>query len=44
MPAVVVANGGGADFGGKITYHVVVCAIVAATGGLMFGYDIGISG
>jgi MFS transporter, SP family, sugar:H+ symporter len=31
-------------FEGKVTIYVVICAIVAATGGLMFGYDIGISG
>lgn len=42
------STGGGADgdveFEGKITWYVVLCAIIAATGGLMFGYDIGISG
>ncbi|XP_078156545.1 sugar transport protein 8-like [Carex rostrata] len=44
MPAVVISNGNAVDFGGKITYYVILCAVVAATGGLMFGYDIGISG
>ncbi|KAJ1695169.1 hypothetical protein LUZ63_011867 [Rhynchospora breviuscula] len=45
MPAIAVSGGGGGDdFGGKVTFHVIICAIVAATGGLMFGYDIGISG
>ncbi|PKU65449.1 sugar transport protein 8 [Dendrobium catenatum] len=29
---------------GKFTFYVAICAIIAATGGLMFGYDIGISG
>ncbi|XP_074576498.1 sugar transport protein 8-like [Curcuma longa] len=32
------------EFAGKITFYVVICGIIAATGGLMFGYDIGISG
>ncbi|XP_078167246.1 sugar transport protein MST4-like [Carex rostrata] len=31
-------------FEGKVTFYLVVCALIAATGGLMFGYDIGISG
>ncbi|KAF3336687.1 sugar transport protein 8-like protein [Carex littledalei] len=44
MPAVVISNGNALDFKGKITYYVIICAVVAATGGLMFGYDIGISG
>ncbi|CAL5076519.1 unnamed protein product [Urochloa decumbens] len=29
---------------GKITWYVWICGIIAATSGLMFGYDIGISG
>ncbi|XP_074568859.1 sugar transport protein 8-like isoform X1 [Curcuma longa] len=45
MPAVVMsASGGDKQFEGKITIYVVICGIIAATGGLMFGYDIGISG
>ncbi|RZS15909.1 hypothetical protein BHM03_00047806 [Ensete ventricosum] len=46
MPAVVLASsdGGPKQFEGKITTYVVICGIIAATGGLMFGYDIGISG
>ncbi|KAG6537526.1 hypothetical protein ZIOFF_002620 [Zingiber officinale] len=44
MPAVVVSSGGDKQFEGKITVYVVICGIIAATGGLMFGYDIGISG
>ncbi|RWW54921.1 hypothetical protein BHE74_00038467, partial [Ensete ventricosum] len=47
MPAMVMSNAGpGAakKFEGKITIYVVICGIIAATGGLMFGYDIGISG
>ncbi|XP_059632526.1 sugar transport protein 8-like [Cornus florida] len=31
-------------FNSKITFYVVACWILAAFGGLMFGYDIGISG
>ncbi|KAH7661782.1 Sugar/inositol transporter protein [Dioscorea alata] len=46
--AMPTSTGGGAagdvEFEGKITWYVVLCAIIAATGGLMFGYDIGISG
>ncbi|CAL9208928.1 unnamed protein product [Musa hybrid cultivar] len=47
MPAMVMSNagpGGAKKFEGKITIYVVICGIIAATGGLMFGYDIGISG
>nr|XP_009383001.1 PREDICTED: sugar transport protein 8-like [Musa acuminata subsp. malaccensis] len=47
MPAIVMSNAGsnGAkEFEGKITIYVVICGVIAATGGLMFGYDIGISG
>ncbi|KAF3336573.1 sugar transport protein 8-like protein [Carex littledalei] len=44
MPAVVISNGNAPDLGGKITYYVIICAVVAATSGLMFGYEIGISG
>ncbi|XP_074272659.1 sugar transport protein 5-like [Silene latifolia] len=32
------------DYGGRITLAVVITCIVAASGGLIFGYDIGISG
>ncbi|KAL8236739.1 hypothetical protein R6Q59_017820 [Mikania micrantha] len=46
MPAQVMAvNGGSAqDLPAKLTAQVVICSIIAAFGGLMFGYDIGISG
>ncbi|KAK8943821.1 Sugar transport protein 8 [Platanthera guangdongensis] len=48
MPAIVVSsNDSGVkhkDFDGKITIYVVLCGILAATGGLVFGFDIGISG
>ncbi|OVA10702.1 Sugar/inositol transporter [Macleaya cordata] len=32
------------DYGGKITMFVLMTCMVAATGGLIFGYDLGISG
>ncbi|KAJ4765271.1 Sugar transport protein 5 [Rhynchospora pubera] len=34
----------GADHGGSLTWSVMVTCIMAASGGLIFGYDIGISG
>ncbi|XP_039000224.1 sugar transport protein 8-like isoform X2 [Hibiscus syriacus] len=44
-PAVVVSGSGEhPEFEGRITVYVIVCVIIAAFGGLMFGYDIGISG
>ncbi|OAY61114.1 sugar transport protein 8 [Manihot esculenta] len=50
MPGFTKVNGvtsdGGAppDFPAKLTKQVVVCTIIAAVGGFMFGYDLGISG
>ncbi|KAB2625387.1 sugar transport protein 13-like [Pyrus ussuriensis x Pyrus communis] len=38
------AAGGGGDFEAKITPLVIISCILASTGGLMFGYDVGISG
>ncbi|CAL0300754.1 unnamed protein product [Lupinus luteus] len=37
-------SGGETHFEAKITFTVIISCIMAATGGLMFGYDIGISG
>ncbi|CAH9130938.1 unnamed protein product, partial [Cuscuta epithymum] len=37
-------GGGGVEYPGKLTLYVLVTCIVAAMGGLIFGYDIGISG
>jgi len=34
----------GVEFEAKITPIVIISCIMAATGGLMFGYDVGISG
>lgn len=31
-------------FPAKLTFQVFLCCVIAAVGGLMFGYDIGISG
>lgn len=33
-----------AESGGKITYFVVASCVMAAMGGVIFGYDIGVSG
>lgn len=46
MPALIMPEAGGCqpDFPAKLTKQVVVCTIIAAMGGFMFGYDIGISG
>lgn len=47
MPAFALtskAGDGQHQFQGKNTPYVWICGIVASTGGLMFGYDIGISG
>ncbi|KAJ7964136.1 Sugar transport protein [Quillaja saponaria] len=40
----IAAANGGQDFPAKLTYQVIICSIIAGFGGLMFGYDIGISG
>lgn len=39
-----VSDGGGKQYEGRVTAFVIITCIVAATGGLIFGYDIGISG
>ena len=46
MPAGGITAGpaGGVEFEAKITPIVILSCIMAATGGLMFGYDVGISG
>ncbi|XP_050219263.1 sugar transport protein 13 [Mercurialis annua] len=38
------ASSGGKEFEAKITPIVIISCIMAATGGLMFGYDVGVSG
>ncbi|XP_040999918.1 sugar transport protein 13-like [Juglans microcarpa x Juglans regia] len=46
MPAggVSVQSSGGTEFEAKITPIVIISCVMAATGGLMFGYDVGVSG
>ncbi|KGN57000.1 sugar transport protein 13 [Cucumis sativus] len=47
MPAggfSAVHKNGGTEFEAKITPIVVISCVMAATGGLMFGYDVGVSG
>lgn len=40
----VVAQSSGRNYEGQITPFVIFTCIVAAMGGLLFGYDLGISG
>jgi hypothetical protein len=42
MAAGVAKVGDGS--GGELTFSVLITCLVAASGGLIFGYDIGISG
>ena len=35
---------GGAGYNGRVTSFVVLSCIVAGSGGILFGYDLGISG
>jgi hypothetical protein len=46
MPAggFATATAGGVKFEARITPIVILSCIMAATGGLMFGYDVGVSG
>ncbi|KAJ3679413.1 hypothetical protein LUZ60_017424 [Juncus effusus] len=41
---VMITQVGGKDYPGRMTVFVVFACIIAASGGLIFGYDIGISG
>lgn len=43
-PGAFANNGPDGDYAGGITASVVITCIVAASGGAIFGYDIGISG
>lgn len=38
------ANGGTSEYPGKMTAYVIFACVISASGGLIFGYDIGISG
>ncbi|CAH8330139.1 unnamed protein product [Eruca vesicaria subsp. sativa] len=40
----IASSGDSPAFPGKMTLYVFICVIIAAFGGLIFGYDIGISG
>ncbi|KAI5066018.1 hypothetical protein GOP47_0018642 [Adiantum capillus-veneris] len=42
--AAPAAGSRAAEYEGKITFYVIITCIIAASGGLMFGYDVGISG
>ncbi|KAF2559900.1 hypothetical protein F2Q68_00018214 [Brassica cretica] len=44
MAVVVTSNGNAPAFEAKLTVYVFICVVIAAFGGLIFGYDIGISG
>jgi hypothetical protein len=39
-----VDKGRAEHYKGRVTVHVIIACIVAATGGSLFGYDVGISG
>lgn len=34
----------GPTFEGRITFYVLIASLVSASGGLLFGYDIGVTG
>jgi MFS transporter, SP family, sugar:H+ symporter len=38
------AAGGGVEYSGHVTPFVVLSCVVAGSGGVLFGYDLGISG
>ncbi|KAL4321858.1 hypothetical protein AHAS_Ahas14G0152500 [Arachis hypogaea] len=40
---ILTAASSGREYGGRITSFVIMSCMVAATGGIIFGYDIGIS-
>ncbi|XP_010547707.1 PREDICTED: sugar transport protein 11-like [Tarenaya hassleriana] len=44
MAGGAFATNGGGDHEGRVTAFVIITCVVAAMGGLLFGYDIGISG
>jgi hypothetical protein len=44
MGGGTVDKGRAEQYKGRVTVHVIIACIVAATGGSLFGYDVGISG
>lgn len=44
LAPVGVARERAEQYRGKVTAYVIIACIVAATGGSLFGYDVGISG
>lgn len=46
MAGGALAGGGGVvkDYPGKMTAYVIFTCFIGATGGLIFGYDLGVSG
>lgn len=42
--SAIPSKGKGEDYSGRMTIYVVLSCMVAAMGGIIFGYDIGISG
>lgn len=41
---IATTTKGGKEYPGKLTGRVLLTCMVAATGGLIFGYDLGVSG
>ncbi|OMO94843.1 hexose carrier protein HEX6-like protein [Corchorus capsularis] len=41
---LTISNEGGGQYNGRMTVLVVLSCMMAATGGIIFGYDLGISG
>ncbi|KQJ82915.1 sugar transport protein MST1 [Brachypodium distachyon] len=41
---MAAGDGAASAYGGELTFSVIITCLVAASGGLIFGYDIGISG
>ncbi len=44
MAGGYIAQGSGKEYPGEFTFRVFIICMTAACGGLIFGYDLGISG